>query len=160
MAQLNFNGTNQEAMDDYSVIPAGVYNAQIVKSEIVSTRDKKGTLLKLQYKVIDGEFKGRIVFGQYNLKNENQQAVEISRKQIKTICDAVGKPDGFSDTNEIHGIPIQIKVGIRPAQGNYAEQNEIKYYDKYKGPAGETIPSEESPDANSAQKSSGAPWDN
>jgi len=135
MAELQFNGANEEAMDDYSVIPAGVYNSQIVKSEIVETKAKNGSLLKLQFKVIDGQFKGRIVFGQYNISNPNPQAVEISRKQIKTLCDAVGKPNGFQDTNEIHNIPLEIKVGIKPANGPYPDQNEIKYYDTYSGEA-------------------------
>lgn len=134
MAKLNFNGKGQEAMDDFSVVPADSYNAQIVKSEVVETKKKDGTLLKLQYKIIDGKFKGRIVFGQYNLTNPNAQAVEISRKQLKTLCDALGKPDGVEDSNEMHNIPLTIKVGVKPAQGVYAEQNEIKFYSKYEGP--------------------------
>ena len=135
MAELNFNGANEEAMDDYSVIPAGLYNAQIVKTEIVPTKNKNGTLLKAQFKVIDGKFKGRVIFSQYNITNPNNTAVEISRKQIKTLCDAIGKPNGFKDTNEIHNIPMQIKVAIKPASGQYAESNEIKFYDKYSGEA-------------------------
>ena len=135
MAQLNFNAGNQEGMDDFSVIPVGEYNVQIVKSEVTETKAKTGTLLKLQFKVIDGKYKGRIVFGQYNLTNPNAQAVEISRKQMKTLCDSIGKPDGVQDSNEMHNIPLKIKVGIRPAQGVYPEQNEIKFYSKYDGPA-------------------------
>jgi hypothetical protein len=135
MAQLNFNGADQEAMDDFSVVPAGPYNVQVVKSEVTKTKAETGTLLKLQFKIIDGKFKGRIIFGQYNLTNPNAQAVEISRKQMKTLCDAIGKPDGVGDSNEMHNIPLQIKVSIKPAQGVYAEQNEIKFYSKYEGPA-------------------------
>lgn len=134
MAQLNFNGAGQEAMDDFSVVPADAYNVQVVKSEVVETKAKTGTLLKLQFKIIDGKFKGRIVFGQYNLTNPNAQAVEISKKQMKTLCDAIGKPDGVGDSNEMHNIPLCIKVGVKPAQGVYAEQNEIKFYSKYEGP--------------------------
>ncbi len=138
MAELNFKGAGQEAMDDFSVIPADTYNVQIVKSEVVETKAKTGTLLKTQFKVIDGKFKGRIVFGQYNLTNPNVQAVEISKKQMKTLCDAVGKPEGVGDSNELHDIPLQIKVSVKAAQGQYAEQNEIKFYSKYTGPKVET----------------------
>jgi hypothetical protein len=53
---------------------------------------------------------------------------------MKTLCDAIGKPDGVDDSNEMHNIPLCIKVGIKPAQGVYAEQNEIKFYSKYEGP--------------------------
>jgi len=141
MALLNFNAAKEEAMDDFSVLPAGNYNVQMVKSEIVPTKAKAegrasvGSLLKTQFKVIDGKFKGRIVFGQYNLENENPQAVIISRKQMKTMCDAMGKPDGVEDSVEMHNIPLNIKLGITPAKGNFAESNDIKFYSKYAGPA-------------------------
>lgn len=134
MAKLNFNAGKEEGMEDFSVVPADNYNVQIVKSEVVETKKKDGTLLKTQFKIIDGKFKGRIVFGQYNLTNPNAQAVEISRKQMKTLCDSIGLPDGVEDSNEMHNIPLVIKVSVKPAQGIYAEQNEIKFYSKYDGP--------------------------
>lgn len=154
MAELNFNGTNQEAMDDFSVIPADTYNVQIVKSEVVPTKAGTGSLLKTQMKVIDGKFKGRIVFGQYNLTNPNPQAVVISKKQMKTLCDSIGKPDGVKDSNELHNIPFQIKVSVKPAQGQYAEQNEVKFYSKYEGAKAEVAG--ETPSANPANPSNPA----
>ena len=151
MAKLNFNAAQEEGMDDYSVVPADNYNVQIVKSEVADTkakaegRSKLGKLLKLQFKIIDGKFKGRIVFGQYNIENENQQALQISKKQMKTLCDAIGKPNGVDDSNEMHNIPLQIKIGIKPAQGVYAEQNDIKFYAPYEGPKVEGAASTENP---------------
>ena len=139
MAELIFNGANQEAMDDFSVVPAGVYNAQIVKTEIKPTKAGTGQLLKAQFKIIDGRFKGRIIFTQYNVANPNQTAVNISMKQIKTLCDAIGIVN-FNDTNELHGKPMSIKVSVSPANPPYGESNEIKFYDKYKGVAEEPAP--------------------
>ena len=157
MAKLNFNAGKEEGMDDYSVVPAGEYNSQIVKSEVVKTKAGTGTLLKLQFKIIDGKFKGRIVFGQYNIENPNEQAVQISRKQMKTLCDAIGKPDGVEDSNEMHNIPLAIKVGVKPAQGVYAEQNEIKFYSAYSGAKVEGVASTSSSPGNPAAKSDGDP---
>ncbi len=157
MAKLNFNATNEEAMDDFSVVPADAYNVQITKSEICKTKAETGTLLKLQFKIIDGKFKGRIVFGQYNLTNPNAQAVEISKKQMKTLCDALGKPDGVEDSNEMHNIPLSIKVGVKPAQSVYAEQNEIKFYSKYEGPKIESGNSINSGNPASGNPASGNP---
>ena len=136
MAELIFNGANQEAMDDFSVIPAGVYNAQITKSDVVPTKNKQGTRLNLQFKIIDGDFKGRIVFGGYNIANPSEQAVEISRKELKSLSDSVGLPDGFTDTNQLHGKPLRIKLKITPADGQYAEKNEITYYEPYEDAGG------------------------
>ena len=161
MAELNFNGAGQEAMDDFSVVPADSYNAQIVKSEVVPTKAGTGTLLKTQFKIIDGKFKGRIIFGQYNITNPNADAVAISRKQIKTLCDAIGKPEGVGDSVELHNIPLVIKVSVKPAAGQYAEQNEIKFYSKYAGPAVEAegaAPASAAAPAAGGEAPSKAPW--
>jgi len=133
MAELIFNGTNQEAMDDFSVIPVGYYNAQVVKSDVVPTKAKTGTRMNLQFKIIDGDYKGRIIFAGYNITNPNEVAVEISRKEIKSLCDAIGKPDGIRDTTELHNIPLQIKLKIVPENGQYAAKNEISFYEPYEG---------------------------
>ena len=161
MAELNFNGAGQEAMDDFSVVPADTYNVQIVKSEVAQTNAKTGTLLKVQYKIIDGKFKGRIIFGQYNLTNPKAQAVEISRKQMKTLCDAVGKPDGVGDSNELHDIPLQIKVSVKPAHKDKNnierdEQNEIKFYSKYEGPKAEVAGNDGGNTSNPANPAGGS----
>ena len=135
MAELVFNGANQEAMDDFSVVPASTYNAQVVKSDVVPTKKKDGTRMNLQFKIIDGEFKGRIIFAGYNIDNPNPDAVAISRKEVKSLCDAIGKPDGITDTNQLHNIPLQIKLKIVPAKDGYPEKNEISFYEPYEGPA-------------------------
>jgi len=140
MAILNFSKGTKEEMDDFSVVPADTYNVQVVKTETKETKDKaagraeSGLLLKLQFKIIDGKFKGRIIFGQFNLENDNASAVEISRKQINTMCKAMGlNAEDVQDSNEMLNIPLQIKVKIKPASGNYPEGNEISFYSKYEG---------------------------
>ena len=40
---------------------------------------------------------------------------------------AIGVPS-VSDTDQLIGGSLQIKISIRPADGQYAEQNEIKDY--------------------------------
>lgn len=157
MAKLNFSGKGQEGMQDFTVVPADNYNVQMTKSELVPTKDKRGTLLKAQFKIIDGKFKGRIIFAQYNIKNDSEQAVAISRQQMKTLCDAIGKPDGVDDSEEMHNIPLNIKVSIKPAEGNYAAKNEIKYYQKYKGVAGEEQPASDG-GGEEGEKLKTAPW--
>ena len=146
MSTLNFNTAGKEDMDDFSVLPAGKYNVQIVKSDIVENSKKTGNLLKLQFKVIDGKFKARIVFGQYNLTNSTSpQAVAISEKQINTLIKAIGK-EGIGETSEMHGIPLCIKLKVKPASGPYAESNDITFYAKYEGPISEAGSSEATPD--------------
>ena len=132
MASLNFSTANQEEMDDFSVIPPNVYNAQIVKSEIKDTKAGDGKRLNIQFKIIDGDFKGRIIFAGLNVVNPNPTAVEISMKELTSICKACGKTD-IEDSGELHGIPLTIHVKIKPAKGNFSEQNQITKYEPYGG---------------------------
>ena len=132
MASLSFSTANQDEMEDFTVIPVGQYNAQIVKSEIKDTKSGDGKRLNLQFKIIDGDCKGRIIFNGLNIANPNPVAVEISLKELTSICKACGKNE-IEDSAELHGIPLTIHVKIKAAQGNYAEQNTISKYEPYGG---------------------------
>ena len=46
-----------------------------------------------------------------------------------------GDVDLLEDSEQLHNIPMRIKVGIKPAQAQYAEQNVIKSYAAYDGTA-------------------------
>jgi len=129
MAQLPsvFRAQDHDSMDDFSPIPAGEYDVEIVKSEIKDTKAGDGKRLLLQFKVLNGEYKGRIVFNGLNIVNPNPTAVEISMKELRSICDAVGKAQ-VSDSAELHAIPLKIVVAIKPADANWPEQNVIKKY--------------------------------
>ncbi len=155
MAQLNFNTANQEEMDDFSVVPVGEYNVQIVKSEIKDTKDKTGKRLNFQFKILDGDYKGRILFTGLNIVNPNPTAVEISKKELTSICKACGKPE-IQDTAELHNIPLTVKVKIVPASGNYPEKNEITKYSPYAGVDGAVSSSTTTGEATSGDKE---PWE-
>lgn len=129
MAQLPsaFNATQHEDMNDYSTIPEGDYMASIVKSEMKDTRNGDGKYLNIQLKVIGGKYNGRTLFTMLNLINNNATAVEIAQKELATICRACGKVQ-VADSNELHGIPMLVSVGIVPATAKYKEKNEITMY--------------------------------
>ena len=133
-----FNSNEHEDMNDFSIIPAAEYIAQVMKSEMCDCKSTakapNGKYLKLTFKIIAGKFKDRLLWTQLNLVNKNQQAVEIANKELATICKAVGLVS-ISDSQELHGKPMKIKVSVKPAVANYPEKNEIKYYSKSDGTA-------------------------
>lgn len=157
MAQLNFNASNHEEMDDFSIVPAGEYNVQIVKSELKDTKDKTGKRLIFQFKILNGDYKGRILFTGLNIVNQNKTAEEISKKELTSICKACGKLE-IQDTAELHNIPLTVKVKIKPASGNYDEQNQITKYMPYSGVDGAVSGASE---ANNTSSVSGdnVPWE-
>lgn len=133
MAKLNFNAAEKEPMTERKTIPEGKYIASIVKSEIKPTTKKDGKRLNLSFKILNGEHKGTIIFVGLNIENPSQKAVEISDRELKSICDAAGKgKEQINDSEELHGIPMEINVGIEPPSGEYVEDGETKYRYKAK----------------------------
>lgn len=130
MAQLIFNTTGQEEMDDFGTVDPGKYVVQITKSELKPTSKKDGERLNFTFKILEGKFKGRFIFSGLNVKNPNKQAEEISMKELTSICKACGVVD-LKDTNQLHAIPIVVDVVIKPAEGEYQAQNRIKSYKPY-----------------------------
>jgi hypothetical protein len=149
MAQLpsSFNSEQHDDMGSFDVIPIDEYVAMIDDSSIKPSKkaveDANGNAdlpldsyhslrLNFKFKVIGGEYDGRFVFAGLNIKNPNAQAVEISQKELATICRAAGKVT-IGDSAELHNIPMVIKVGIKPASTQYEAQNVIKGYKPYDG---------------------------
>lgn len=127
MATLNFDASTVDPNDSFDPIPAGWYNAIIDDTEMKPTRDGSGQYLQIRFSVIDGEYANRKVFTRLNLKNNNPVAQEIAYKDLSAICRAVNVIR-VEDTQQLHGIPLMVKVKIRPAQGEWEASNEVSGY--------------------------------
>ena len=130
MPALGTDYQNAKPMDDFTPIPVGDYKAVITESEIKPTKAGDGQYLSLRVEIIEGEFQGRIIFVILNLWNPNPKAVEIANRELATIVAAVNKP-GAQNSEELHNIPMTVKVGIQPGQGEYGPSNRIKNYMAY-----------------------------
>jgi len=109
--------------------------------EILARIDGTAPLIRLPVaaekpfvEIIEGEYQGRIIFVILNLWNPNPKAVEIANRELATIVAAVNKP-GAQNSEELHNIPMTVKVGIQPGQGEYGPSNRIKNYMAYAAPA-------------------------
>jgi len=146
----------------FDPIPADTYQAQITGSSVEDTKAKNGKYIKLEFTILSGEYKGRKIWTNLNIINPNPVAVEIAQKELATLCRACGKPV-IQDTQEIHGVPFNMKVKITPAKGDWPAGNAPCGYESLSGagapPAatGSHKEAEASGDA-SAPSSSGVPW--
>ena len=132
LAGYNFNAESIEPNTSYEPIPAGWYTAIISSSEMKATRDGYGEYLSLTLQVIEGQYENRLVFARLNLKNANDKAVDIARKDLAAICRAVGVMSPQA-SEELHDIPLMIKVKVRPASGEYEASNDIGGYKAVEG---------------------------
>jgi len=139
MSALNFDATTVDPVDDFSPIPAGEYVMAIIDSEMKPTKNGQGQYLQLTLQVLEGEYKGRMVWDRLNLVNPNQTVVEIARRTLSAICHAVGKLQ-VQDSAELHDIPMVVRVSVRPADGQYDASNEVKAYKAMQKPQAQPMP--------------------
>ena len=136
MAELNnFDATRIEpASGVFTPIPMDDYLVQIVESSMADTKKGDGRFLKLTFEVADGEFKGRRIFEQLNLVNQNTQTVEIAQRTLSAICRAVGVLHP-KDSAELHNIPFVVSVGIKEEtyNGETRAKNVLKKYSRVDG---------------------------
>lgn len=122
---MQFNaGDHKERQID--TVPDGWYPVQIVNSEIKPTKTPGGARLNLQFKVLQGDFAGRVIFGGYNVQNSNPVAVSIAMEELAELSRAVKVPV-WNDTEQLHGIPFNLKVKVVKQEG-YDDKAEPKQY--------------------------------
>jgi hypothetical protein len=132
-------------------LPNGEYMVIITNSLLKKTKAGTGDIMELTLAVVDGPMKGRKIWDRLNVKNPNPTAVQMAQARLSAICHSVGKIT-FSDTAELHNIPMIAKVKYVPADGQYKPKNEV---DSYK-PAGAGVQAPPAA-ANAAPQAQAAP---
>ena len=117
MAKLEFNAAEVEPSNgDFTPVPAGWYPVQITESEIKETKARTGHYLEMVAKILEGEYMNRQFYIRLNIDNPNAIAVKIAQEQLSAICHATNVIE-VNDSAELHGIPFELKVNVKPADG-------------------------------------------
>lgn len=133
MAVLNFNAATVAPNSAFDPLPAGWYHVKITDSETKPVKPPKtGSYLALTMEVLEGTYAGRKLFTNLNLENENPVAVKIAYEQLSALCYVTGNIQ-CQDSQELHGIPFQVKVSIRAADGTYDASNDVKGFRNSQG---------------------------
>ena len=130
MANLNgFDANSVNPATDFEPLPAGKYLAIITDSEMKPTKSGSGNYLELTFQVIDGPFKGRMLWSRLNLDNPSPQAVQIAQGELSAICRAVGVMQP-KDSIELHNLPLLVTVKCKKRDDTGDVVNEIRGYAK------------------------------
>lgn len=141
MANLNgFNANEVEPAVGFDPVPAGKYLAVITESGMKPTKSGAGNFLELTFHVLEGEFKGRLLWARLNLDNPNATTVKIARAELSAICRAVGVM-APKDSVELHNLPLIITVAHKKRQDTGEITNVIKGYSKKDAAAPKAPPS-------------------
>lgn len=117
---------------DYDLLPAGWYSAAITKADLKNTKDNTGQYIAVRFDITGPSHQGRVVFGNLNIKNASAKAEEIGRQQLGDIMRAIGLSK-VTDTDQLIGGNLSIKVDVRAASGQYEAQNEVKGFKAISG---------------------------
>ena len=136
MANLHgFNAHDVDPAADFEAIPAGKYLAVITESEMKPTKSGNGSYLEIVFQVLEGEYKGRLLWSRLNLDNPNELAVQIARGELSAICRAVGVMQP-KDSIELHNLPLLVTVKCKKREDTGEITNEIKGYAKKEAATG------------------------
>jgi hypothetical protein len=92
----------EEMKSDFPVIPGGTYLGELVKVELVNAKSSGKPMLKTQWKIIDGEYAGRIVFDNVPL--------HVSFR-VKQYAEAAGIQSGTQiNTDDLQGAQAILDV--------------------------------------------------
>lgn len=109
MVALNFNARNVAPNTMPEPLPSGTYDVIIQASPEKPTKNRDGFFTEITMVVQGGEYNGRKIIDRLNLKNKNDQAMEIAYGTLSAICHVTGRLE-IQQTEQLHGIPFKIVV--------------------------------------------------
>lgn len=122
---INANDLPQRVAFD--PIPEGWYTATATGAEIKRAKAGSGQYLNVKWAITGPTHESRSVFGRITLRNENTTAVEIGRQHLRELMDAAGLTS-LTNTDQLIGVSISIKVSVSPARGDFEASNDVKGY--------------------------------
>lgn len=122
---INANDLPQRVAFD--PIPEGWYTATATSAEIKRAKAGSGQYLNIKWAITGPTHESRSVFGRITLRNENTTAVEIGRQHLRELMDAAGLTS-LTNTDQLIGVSISIKVSVSPARGEFEASNDVKGY--------------------------------
>ncbi|QJD54469.1 single-stranded DNA-binding protein [Sphingomonas phage Lucius] len=102
-------------------LPVGKHPVVIYNTKLEATNSGTGGKMVLQLEVIDGPAKGAKGDENLILQHSNPTVVRISSEQLTAICHVVDLPNGFQDTQELHGKPFVVEVAPQKDKPEYTE---------------------------------------
>lgn len=141
---------------DRGLLPEGWYTARITKAELLDTRSGAGQYILVHFYVLGPSHQGRVVYGRITVRHQNAQAEEIGRRQLGELIRACGLKR-ISDTDELLGHTLQVKVLVRPASGGYQASNAVRGFKAAVAPTAPLPTSQTAPGAPAWSVDSTAP---
>ena len=114
--------------EDFAPLPAGWYTGFVEAEKLKETKAKTGWYLNLTVNVMQPEeFAGRKIFHNITLVNQNEKAVEIGKRELCGLGQAIGLL-AVPDSSEILNKMLDFKLKVTAAKDGYDAGNEIRAF--------------------------------
>lgn len=127
MALINFQADPNLPTNNYELLPKGDYLCMAIASELKPNSKRTGDYLQITFEVLDGPCKGRKIWDRLNIRNANKTAEKIAMEQLNALCMATGVLH-LNDSDQLHNLPVVLKVDIEAGRDGYDDQNRVKGY--------------------------------
>lgn len=127
MALVNFQADPNMPTNSYELLPKGDYLCMAIASELKPNSKRTGDYLQITFEVLDGPSKGRKIWDRLNIRNANKTAEKIALEALNNLCVATGVM-ALNDSDQLHNIPVILKVDIEAGRDGYDDQNRVKGY--------------------------------
>lgn len=128
LSEIGIDREFVEVENNFTPLPAGEYVVELKNSTLKKTA-KGGTLLNLDFKVVEGALADRNIFENLNVVCESAKAQQIARGQLSQLARACGFLNVPDDSSELHDIKLIAKVKIEISKDpQYSDKNKIVEY--------------------------------
>lgn len=99
-------------------VPENWYEGIIIDSKWVPNKKKNGEFIEFTFRITAPAYVGRTVKERFNLKNPNNQCVEIAERELKRLAVSTGWDREFDDTACLHNRPFEFYVEVQGKWNN------------------------------------------
>lgn len=108
-------------------LATGDYNVAVKEADLKDTASKTGQLIKVVFEILDGDFKGRKIFKNFNVLNKSAEAQAIGQSELKALMEASNAPSlVLHSPKDLLGLSCMAHV--IPREYNGKVNGEISYF--------------------------------
>lgn len=97
----------------FKEIPEGKYLVQAQDSLLKDTKTGTGKYISVKYRIMTGEFEGRNIWNNFNVENQNPEAVKIAKQTMVQFMSASGLPQNrwkLSSVTDLNGLTCGVYI--------------------------------------------------
>lgn len=139
MGNINFDASTVPPATPFEPLKDGWYAMRIMGATL-KTSETAGEMLALEFEIDEhhhSDLAGRRAWTNLCIQHQNDKPREIARQQLSAICRAIGKMQ-VSDTDDLLGGNLRVKVRAVPANDQYRAKNDVIGFQALDGSAGDT----------------------